>query len=71
MTKKINARTSKIYRPYIPDDKREIRKEIEKIQKEFPHLNKQGLEKMIFLSGLPVVKKNLKAVNFDLISEEA
>lgn len=63
MTKKINARSNKIYRPYIPDDKQEIRKEIEKIQKEFPHLNKQGLEKMIFLSGIPIVKKNLHAVN--------
>ena len=44
---------------------------IEKIQKEFPHLNKQGLEKMIFLSGLPIVKKNLQAVNFGQTSKEA
>ena len=70
MTKKINARSNKIYRPYIPDDKREIRKEIEKIQKEFPHLNKQGLEKMIFLSGIPIVKKNLHAVNIGQNIEE-
>ena len=70
MTKKINARSNKIYRPYIPDDKREIRKEIEKIQKEFPHLNKQGLEKMIFLSGIPIVKKNLHAVNIRQNIEE-
>lgn len=60
MTKKINSAVT--YRPLIKDPDMCVRGEVEKIRADYPHISKQGLEKMIFKAGIPVVKKNLKAV---------
>lgn len=58
------AKTQKgIYRPAIEDSENEIRKRISSILSEFKYLNKKGLEKMVFEAGIPIVTKNLRAVN--------
>lgn len=54
---------SKSYRPNIHDIDRNLRDQVESIQSEFPHLNKHGLEKMIFEAGIKPVLHNLRAAN--------
>ncbi len=60
MTKKINE--NKKYRPCVIDPNQEIRRQVDEMCEKYPNFSKSGMESMIFKSGLPVVKRNLQAV---------
>jgi hypothetical protein len=55
-------RKTTVYRPYIADADQTIRRRVDALLRKNDCLNKQGLEKMIFAAGLPVIEQNMKIV---------
>lgn len=55
-------RKTVVYRPYISDADQTIRRRVDALLQKHECLNKQGLEKMIFAAGLPVIEQNMKVV---------